>query len=451
LIQARRTVMHLASGIPQPIYQDHLMKLPLIVLSLASASIAHSQTLYLDTNGNTSGAGTTTPASWDAAIWTTSPSGNTATSSWVAGSTASFSAGSGAVATRTINLGSTDVQIAGIVANNEAVIIGTGGGALTNSGNLSISGNQAVTIAANINVGTNTLTYSGGQTLTLSGSNTIGTLRNANSGTLKANSTGAFGSGTVENQGYLNFNNQNVTAQVITGYVTSQYVTNAQNYTGTVISGGATLNGYSGPNPALNGVFTKANHVISSDVALKYATTGFIRLESQNASLQLDSFTRTTFELGPIINNSGHIYTASGALNTLHVAGDLTLKSGTYSPFAGGANQTASSVIDFNLSGTNFSKVVVDGAATLGGTLNVSGSVFEPTTSFTYNLITASSFSGSFDTINLPTLTEGYAWDTSLLNTTGSISITAVPEPATYAALAGLAMLAVATIRRRRA
>jgi hypothetical protein len=430
------------------------MKFYLLSFSLlAIVTVADAQTLYLDTNGATSGAGTTTSVSWDAAIWTSSATGSTATSSWVAGSTASFSAGSGSVATRTINLGSADVQVAGIIANNEAVTIGTGGGALTNNGNLAVSGNQAVIIAASINVGANTLTYSGGQTLTLSGSNTVGILRTTNSGTLKASSTGAFGSGTVDNSGgYLNLNNQNVSAQVITGLVTRQYVTNATNYTGTVhAQGGSDLEGYVGPSPALNGVFTKANHVISADLALRYATTGSIRLESQNASLQLDSLTPTTFELGSIVNNAGRIYTANGALNTLHVAGDLTLKSGTYSPFAGGANQNANSVIDFNISGTDFSKVVVDGTATLGGTLNVSGMVFEPTTSFTYTLISAASFVGSFDAINLPSLNEGYAWDISQLNTAGSISISVVPEPATYAALAGFAMLTVAVIRRRRA
>ena len=51
----------------------------------------------------------------------------------------------------------------------------------------------------------------------------------------------------------------------------------------------------------------------------------------------------------------------------------------------------------------------------------------------------------------MPTLADGLAWDTTRLYVDGSVLITAVPEPGTYALmLAGLAAVG-AVARRRRA
>ncbi|EIP97340.1 PEP-CTERM putative exosortase interaction domain-containing protein [Opitutaceae bacterium TAV1] len=66
--------------------------------------------------------------------------------------------------------------------------------------------------------------------------------------------------------------------------------------------------------------------------------------------------------------------------------------------------------------------------------------------------ITGDSLANLESGLSLFGLGEGLAWDTSLLGSAGILSIvtTAVPEPATYAALAGLAIMAFAALRRSR-
>jgi len=88
-------------------------------------------------------------------------------------------------------------------------------------------------------------------------------------------------------------------------------------------------------------------------------------------------------------------------------------------------------------------KLIVSGALTLGGLLDVTllNGTLEP--GDTFDILDWGSLSGSFDAINLPE--HAMAWDVSLLYETGEIHLT--PEPTTLAlvALGGLAL-----VRRRR-
>jgi autotransporter-associated beta strand protein len=65
-----------------------------------------------------------------------------------------------------------------------------------------------------------------------------------------------------------------------------------------------------------------------------------------------------------------------------------------------------------------------------------------------WDLFDFESSSGAFSNVFLPTLPSDLAWDTSALNSTGVIAVSAVPEPTS---LAMLAIGAVCTLRRRRA
>ena len=88
-------------------------------------------------------------------------------------------------------------------------------------------------------------------------------------------------------------------------------------------------------------------------------------------------------------------------------------------------------------------KLIVSGALTLGGVLDVSllAGALEP--GDTFDILDWGSLSGSFDTINLPE--HAMAWDVSRLYETGEIHLT--PEPATLALVAlGGGLL----VRRRR-
>jgi hypothetical protein len=62
----------------------------------------------------------------------------------------------------------------------------------------------------------------------------------------------------------------------------------------------------------------------------------------------------------------------------------------------------------------------------------------------------ASSIGGTFAAINFTGFSSGISWNTSALASLGSITVSAVPEPSTFALLAGLFGLALAATRRRR-
>lgn len=88
----------------------------------------------------------------------------------------------------------------------------------------------------------------------------------------------------------------------------------------------------------------------------------------------------------------------------------------------------------------------VSGAITYGGILNVlyGGSASDFTQGMVFNLFDGSSFSGSFSSLNLPSLTGGLSWQDNLA-TNGSLSV--VPEPNAIF-LGALGMFAL--LRRRR-
>jgi hypothetical protein len=429
-------------------------KFQIILISAAFASSLGGQTLYLDTNGATSGAGFINPVSWDSAVWSTSSAGTAATGTWVAGSSAYFSAGPGGeVGTRILTL-STDVQISGISAYNENLQIDSAGGALTNSGNLSIIGSNSININADVNLGTNGLIYGGNNSLTLGGSNTFTTLTVSEGAVIVGQaSAGALGTGRIAiGSGSVNFSSVDVSARVITGNVTREHVVSAHNYTGTVVSGANILEGRAGSNPERNGPFSAANIVLShASAELRYITSGNVTIDA--GTLQLPATTINTWiqTFGSITNNGGTIRLHnSNDFHTYKVTGDLTLNNGSFTAFDATLPTTGTSTIEFLLDGGSSSSIQVDGIAHLAGTLSViSSGYFDQYDGMTFNLITAASFVGSFDTVLLPTLTDGYAWDTSQLNTAGSISISAVPEPATFAALAGFCVLSLALYRRR--
>lgn len=100
--------------------------------------------------------------------------------------------------------------------------------------------------------------------------------------------------------------------------------------------------------------------------------------------------------------------------------------------------------------GTEYDAIDVSGALTLGGTLNVvlfdfGDGLFNPQLGNSFDLFDAGSIIGSFAGINLPGLQGGLAWNTALLDTTGVLSVAAVPLPASVWML----MTCVAFLARR--
>lgn len=91
-------------------------------------------------------------------------------------------------------------------------------------------------------------------------------------------------------------------------------------------------------------------------------------------------------------------------------------------------------------SASSFDNLVMSGTFTAGGTLDVTSAGYTPNVGDTFKLITARAYNGTFSQINLP---AGATWDTSKLLTTGTLSVTAIPEPIslTLLGLGGLGML----------
>ncbi|MDI1247310.1 MAG: PEP-CTERM sorting domain-containing protein [Lacunisphaera sp.] len=179
--------------------------------------------------------------------------------------------------------------------------------------------------------------------------------------------------------------------------------------------------------------------------------------------------TSSTFANSGNLNVTGAFSAGGGLTNTGTLGGSGTftgslISAGTLSPgnspglltVTGNLTLQGTSQLYMELGGlvegVSYDSIDVSGIMALNGALNVvlvNG--FVPATGATFNLFDASSFTGTFGSMSLPTLTNGLSWNSSALYTSGIIIVSgaAIPEPSTYAALAGLGALGLALWRRR--
>lgn len=130
---------------------------------------------------------------------------------------------------------------------------------------------------------------------------------------------------------------------------------------------------------------------------------------------------------------------AAGLIGTLTFGTNLTL----------GASSTTTFQLD-RTAGQNADLLNVLGALALGGTNNIVNIGAALIAGDLFDFFNSPSISGSFSELNLPALDPGLGWDTSIFNTTGILSVIAVPEPSSMA-LAGIAGLAILIVKRRKA
>ncbi len=114
---------------------------------------------------------------------------------------------------------------------------------------------------------------------------------------------------------------------------------------------------------------------------------------------------------------------------------DNVVFGGTYSPGLSPTSQIVGSIglaesgtllmeIGGTSPGSGYDQVLASGALTLDGTLEVSLlNGFAPTSGQSFNLFDWTSVSGAFDTLTLPALAGGLAWNTSQLYTAGMLSV----------------------------
>ena len=124
---------------------------------------------------------------------------------------------------------------------------------------------------------------------------------------------------------------------------------------------------------------------------------------------------------------------------------------------AGNYSQIASGTLQIDLggrtAGTEYDPLSVTGNAALDGTLSVALiDGFLPKLGDSFDILDWGTLSGTFSTLQLPALGNNLAWDSSQLYTTGVISVTTVPEPATAVlfAMGTPVLLAAASMCRRK-
>jgi hypothetical protein len=156
----------------------------------------------------------------------------------------------------------------------------------------------------------------------------------------------------------------------------------------------------------------------------------------------------TAVFFGNVLQRSGALFTGTG---TKFYEGGLSIgNSPGLGIDAGNVSFGASNVYLAELGGTSpgdaagngieFDRYVVGGTLTLGGTLKlVSWAGFTGQAGQSFDLFDWGSLSGEFSSIDSSglALADGMGLDVSRLYTTGEISITAVPEPGTWALLLG--------------
>ena len=188
-------------------------------------------------------------------------------------------------------------------------------------------------------------------------------------------------------------------------------------------------------------------------------------LSISNAGLVKAGTTATVWETGAVHLDAGTLQATTVNLSGGSLGGVGTVignlnNSGEVSPgnspgtlkVQGNFSQSLDGLLTLEIGATAADLLQVTGNATLGGTLHLSllGG-FTPSYGTTYDLLTASKLSGAFDTLELPDLGPGRAWQFNY--GADRFSVTAVPEPSTITlgVIGGMVCLAVAMRRRANA
>ena len=192
----------------------------------------------------------------------------------------------------------------------------------------------------------------------------------------------------------------------------------------------------------------QGDHEFQAPVAIAVNTDVNV---AENASLEFNndlSLNGNSLTLGGMgtvsVNNA--VFTGGGAINAAagaiagdgSIHGDLINTGARLSPgsTAGGMltidgnySQGPDGVIEIELVGADvYDQLAVEGELEFGGTLVVSLlDGFEPDHGDEFGLFTFASSAGSFDTVMLPALGDGLAWDASQLHVAGNLAV--IPEP----------------------
>ncbi len=196
--------------------------------------------------------------------------------------------------------------------------------------------------------------------------------------------------------------------------------------------GGALLATGDGFNPdSVNSgdILTVAGAALTADVLASLTDSAYqlllkyddaSELLGQTNAVWLDSLQKGSQAPQLVVN-----YTVPSGSRLLDVAGDFTQRSGSTLEIALGGTAAA---------GSDYGQLAVDGEIDLkGGELLITlDAGFLPSLKDTFTILDFTTLTGDFDTMTLPALGAGLAWDTSALLTTGQLAVVEAVLPGDY-------------------
>lgn len=317
------------------------------------------------------------------------------------------------------------------------------GGAITNSGRIEGQGQVGNAVA-----NTGSVEARGGS-LWINGSLTNGgRLRSASGSELVVGAGLASNAGTIELAGGSFDNNGFALGNAASGRITGF---------GTLRAGSIANRGQlqlSGGTSDIHGSFVGLGGSATVLSGLSNTTFHDAAVFEAGSELRVSAGSVATF-FGAVQQRSGASFTGTGSKffeGGFSIGDSPGAGSDAGSVIFGGGNLYLAE-IGGSAPGTGFDRYSVAGTLTFGGTLTlVSWAGFVGQTGQSFDLFDWGSLSGSFDRIDASglLLADGAVLDTSRLYTDGVISVSAVPEPATWMAwIAGLALLGLRGCRRR--
>lgn len=311
-----------------------------------------------------------------------------------------------------------------------------GGKSLIVGGTTSVSGSGMLTLAGGA-LTTNALNATGGKFDYTSGTLSTQSISVSNGGAFSATH-----GGTVSAPGGTAINDSGSKLTLDGG---SQFTTSSLNLqNGTVTVGNATITatavpGSMAPLNVSGGVLQLTNPTTSIIAGAQLSNSGSIL----GSGMIEAPFVNTS--LGQVSINPGQIQTYTKDASS---DGDFSLNAGGSLAFDTKLNLTSNSLLLFALhgvtAGSQYGQIDVTGNFAAGGTLDVFFFNYTPQSGDAFHLLNFGSESGVFSSIELPTLPEGLRWNTSLLYSQGTISVSQAPEPSAVilAVLGGVVLLA---------
>jgi len=306
---------------------------------------------------------------------------------------------------------------------------------------------QNVTLGTGLTSSGGTLTKSGTGTLTLTGTNTYSGTTTVSAGTLKIGNGGTSGSlaGNLTNNATVAFNRSD-----------------ALTYSG-VISGNGALTKSGAGTLTLSGTNTYSGATTLSAGTLKLSGSA-----ANSAFTVAGGILSGSGTLGALTVNNGGTIAPGNSPGTLHAGATTFAGGGSYLWEINNVDGTAGADPGWDLlavnggltiSATNANPFTIDVTSLTSGNVAGLATGFSTSASYSFTLVSTTTGISGFSADKFTVNTSGFAnifdgtWALALANGGNDLALTytgvsAVPEPSTYALLAGFAALGGALVRR---